>query len=353
LIIIFCSEMNSASRLVLRHGYILKGGAALAGATLVSHNDRVFDGTAENNTRKMGSMPFDLCEETESDFRMAVLGLRSEINSDELDDHRTSAEDYGYEVVSKIEEHPPSEKELSGALNSIYSRPAILESILPPNIYEDDYKLNRLLDAVRAVIADKDFISSTKSKICGSSDSVDYKSDPGDSCGLLQWEALRQKYPCVICQDVLAGPSILNCSHSFCGQCVDDLITACMPADTDSAAHVIHQCPCCKVDIDCVTFERVLDEEILRLVGNVPDCEPKQLWQFRRSQYLDAKKTKTSMRPKSRAQVHAQDQEGEGGEEGDNDDGEEEEESWNALLRNWVPPLTFFVLVLIVACRSR
>lgn len=35
------------------------------------------------------------------------------------------------------------------------------------------------------------------------------------------WDQLRIEFPCVLCQDVLAAPTLLNCSHDLCGSCAE------------------------------------------------------------------------------------------------------------------------------------
>ncbi len=35
------------------------------------------------------------------------------------------------------------------------------------------------------------------------------------------WDELRIDFPCVLCQDVLAAPALLSCSHTFCGDCAE------------------------------------------------------------------------------------------------------------------------------------
>ena len=42
-----------------------------------------------------------------------------------------------------------------------------------------------------------------------------------DNTASLMWDQLRIDFPCVLCQDVLAAPTLLGCSHDLCGSCVE------------------------------------------------------------------------------------------------------------------------------------
>ena len=222
-----------------------------------------------------------------------------------------------------------------------------------------------MLDAVRAIVSDPELINATRLRIAAA-DSLKEAARLEDDAGatadatassaspvspspattldtaLEQWEALRSKYPCVICQDVLSAPCVLNCSHSFCGRCINDLMYACVPVDTtDSSSNptVVYECPCCKVEIVNTTFERMLDEDIASLVERIGDCPAKEAWTERRE--FSTKKMKKANTLRNQQQR-----------EGGGDDEDEEDVSWSELLTEWAPPLTFLVLVLIVVVRG-
>lgn len=79
-----------------------------------------------------------------------------------------------------------------------------------------------------------------------------------------EWDYLVEDYQCGICRDLLACPNLADCSHSFCGACVD--------AHFDSEAmkqsrKTQASCPICRQEIRHVTYERVLDRDICRKVG--------------------------------------------------------------------------------------
>ena len=112
-------------------------------------------------------------------------------------------------------------------------------------------------------------------------------SEPRDCSDL--WNELVNDHKCMICSDLLAGPVILGCSHSFCGCCVTDLIDAWESDDMD----VIHTCPTCRQEIENKIFEMILDDIIARKVAEIPDCEPKRDWVKRRESYQKSRKNES------------------------------------------------------------
>jgi hypothetical protein len=103
------------------------------------------------------------------------------------------------------------------------------------------------------------------------------------------WNELVNDHKCMICSDLLAGPVILGCSHSFCGVCVNQMREAWESDDSDT----IYTCPTCRHEIENEIFERVLDDIIAQKVTEVPDCEQKRDWAIRRQAYQKAKKAKS------------------------------------------------------------
>jgi hypothetical protein len=112
------------------------------------------------------------------------------------------------------------------------------------------------------------------------------------------WDLLKDKYPCCICVDVLAAPTLLSCSHSFCGQCFEDHRNRCVPCDgnnldmqTSSFSYdnvdVVVECPTCRQTVLHTSFERTLDGAIEEAVRAAPDCEYKELWKERQKSFKD------------------------------------------------------------------
>jgi hypothetical protein len=177
--------------------------------------------------------------------------------------------------------------EIGAAIETVREHPALLRSCLPHKV--SDATMNKVLrylddqnvvQSMRSKIAQLEAKSVLKEKLCPvCPDQFSLSLD-------LSWEQLKDKYPCVICQDVLAAPVVLNCTHSFCGACCSDLMESIAPADSSAAEHVSHRCPSCKTEIESLTFERNLDENLLLLVKAVPDCEAKVMWMERRAAYL-------------------------------------------------------------------
>lgn len=179
----------------------------------------------------------------------------------------------------------------------------------------------------------------------------------------VHWEMLKDKYPCAICQDLLAAPSILNCSHSFCGSCLTDMIESCVLTNTDGdddaeldelqqSCEIAYRCPQCKEEITNTTFERLLDSDIQRLVDAVPDCEAKKHWKERRGKFLKSQigkrgagksagaagSRRRNWGPHSRYRSAAE---------------EEDEEFWETVKEYAIPILGFAVLALICVCRMK
>jgi Zinc finger, C3HC4 type (RING finger) len=103
-----------------------------------------------------------------------------------------------------------------------------------------------------------------------------------------QWDDLARDHPCRLCKELLAAPVITNCSHSFCGACLNDHIESISSIDID----VVHSCPCCRYPILTPIYERVLDENIAKKVGTLSRCCMSVRWQERRDKYLKDKQKK-------------------------------------------------------------
>lgn len=107
---------------------------------------------------------------------------------------------------------------------------------------------------------------------------------PTDCCS---WKTLVDLYGCAICLDLLAAPTILPCSHSFCGSCLDSHRTT---SDNDSCA-----CPICRQNFESIIFEKLLDDLIVQSVNGLDHLTPEEQvskaeWKSRRELYLTKSK---------------------------------------------------------------
>ena len=107
------------------------------------------------------------------------------------------------------------------------------------------------------------------------------------------WNHLSSKFRCCICLDVLAGPVILSCSHSFCGKCLCDHISL---NETVPNNEIVSLCPECRSVFhpNQIIFERVLDQLIQSEVEkinssiNIDPVITQEIyeWKKRRDAYL-------------------------------------------------------------------
>jgi len=140
---------------------------------------------------------------------------------------------------------------------------------------------------------DDDDLTNTRSETSSTYAFNQYATATNHSSPSEQWNQLGYDHPCAICQDVLAKPTILSCSHSFCGICLHDLITSCSEVssttlhDIDemiSNKTVVKRCPTCNEEICCAgTYERTLDDVITVRASAIPSCEGKTQWMERRA----------------------------------------------------------------------
>lgn len=88
----------------------------------------------------------------------------------------------------------------------------------------------------------------------------------------------------------MAAPTIVNgCGHSFCGICLIEHKEKCTSDDADVMCH----CPSCRAEFEDLTFEHVLDANILNEVERIENgCTSVAVtadWRDRRSQYFQSR----------------------------------------------------------------
>ena len=195
--------------------------------------------------------------------------------------------DADFEVIGDDEIQLRDEKlsQLVSIVNYLADDSTLFNSLFPSNLSTCDRDVARksIFKKVRKVFNDPQLLSELTAAepplqlpICSS--------EPKDCSDL--WNELVNDHKCMICSDLLAGPVILGCSHSFCGSCVTDLVGAWESDDID----VIHTCPTCRQEIENKIFEMILDDIIAQKVAEIPDCEPKRDWAKRRESYQKSRK---------------------------------------------------------------
>jgi hypothetical protein len=210
--------------------------------------------------------------------------------------------------LSHINDVSPTEAEIRGTQKAFEARPDMLRRILSPHKFFKDLDLDAsLLDSASDLLRKPDFIDDVRALIRNEEDSdtssryLDQpafyiqggREEKNRSClQYSEWELLKEKYPCVICQDVLSAPHLLNCSHTFCFDCVTEYMTRAVSKD----AEVSHCCPSCNDEIKTWTYERLLDDDICQRVNNVSIADAERSdWRERREKFnVHVRKNKNS-----------------------------------------------------------
>lgn len=258
-----------------------------------------------------------------------------------------------YEIVDNKNASCPqmgaTEPEMTMALEIIKERPDVLVDFLPGDRASASRHVARLFEDCdfMNVVDSKLRVENEKFKAAGKI-AGSFHADLDDAT--IKWERLISLYKCTVCQDVLAMPHAVNCSHSFCGSCLHALRTRCQPCDEASKNTVIVDCPTCREEICHASFERTLDESILKLVDNIPDCVMKTDYLQRRADFQkvqDAAQEKDKLHsaphPPRRAATHASANAGE----------EEVDEDWELFKQYIVPALMFATMVVVAVLRAR
>lgn len=204
--------------------------------------------------------------------------------------------------IAAIRNHPPTRREVDAVApvmvkvvrNFLHqANTSVEESVVPLAV--DIVNEVMLNDSLRGVMLD-DIMSEITGNYHRSSSSCSFKKPAAVKNQLsgaiyqpthseLAWEEIRKKYPCALCQDVLAASTVLDeCSHSFCWSCVEELKDRCRP-EGDSAAVVVYECPSCRAGFLHNTFQPVVDRDVEELVCCFEGAE-KTDYEQRRAAYF-------------------------------------------------------------------
>ena len=196
-----------------------------------------------------------------------------------------------------------NEKDIDIAMKNVFSRPDLLEPFVAPHVNcsgleNREVKVasaeKKIFKAVKLLLTDQllleDICSNlytartavNNSKIC--TGELEQMRDEDADEPMFQtgnigrtmhraniWESICLSHGCSLCLDVLACPVISNCSHTFCGECLDAyMVKVC--EDASSSPSVAHYCPLCKEEIVSVTFERIFHRDICEKIASAGLC---------------------------------------------------------------------------------
>jgi hypothetical protein len=197
----------------------------------------------------------------------------------------------------------PTRAETKACLDMIHENPDVLQDILPS--YFSTHQREAVIKGALQLSRNETLMNSLHLKLssgCNSQEQPELKSEVADNNAIQFWQQLQTKFPCGICRDVLAAPILLPCSHSFCGSCVQDLISSCEIIPTSSGSvfsgrtgtaepEVVSACPVCRQEIsNRPIFERnlaaVIEAEVQQMRG---DCQGKEDWLERQRSYEKAR----------------------------------------------------------------
>lgn len=271
--------------------------------------------------------------------------------------HPLSEPDSHYEFVnnknatqrSQFDTVGASESEMTMSLEIIKERPDVLNEFLPFDTTANPSLAQRY---VNRIVQDQDLMACVAAKLKAESERITLAklgAAQGDMGATMQWEQVRNLYPCALCQDVLAMPCITNCTHSFCGICLYELRTRCEPCGKMSKNDVTADCPTCRNEITHSAYERIFDDSIVTVVNKIPDCPEKTDWYQRRMDYQKAQDAdQNAARPASSNRRRATSYDAAGSTDEDAFD-----EDWESFKRYIVPALTFAAMVIIAVIRAR
>lgn len=165
-------------------------------------------------------------------------------------------------------------------IQHLANQPDLFNSFLPVNLLPNDREvaIATIFRKVKEVFADRNLLAEiTAADVFPIVVPICEGPHKNDRC----WNDLVNDHKCMICSDLLAGPVILGCSHSYCGICLQEMRDSWESEDSE----ITYSCPSCREEIENEIFERVLDDLIAQKVSLVIDCEPKRDWIKRRDAY--------------------------------------------------------------------
>ena len=198
----------------------------------------------------------------------------------DLNDSETALTDIDHESLMSRHEDADIFCQYNELIQHLANQPDLFNSFLPVNLLPNDREvaIATIFRKVKEVFADRNLLAEiTASDAFLSVTPVCEGPHKSDS----SWDDLVNDHKCMICSDLLAGPVILGCSHSFCGICLQEMRDSWESDDSE----ITYSCPTCREEIENEIFERILDNLIAQKVSFIHDCEPKRDWIKRREAY--------------------------------------------------------------------
>ena len=213
-------------------------------------------------------------------------------------------------VRRAVEKAELSGDEIDIAMNNVFSRPDLLEPFVTPHVKAEETETHervlvyenteqKMYKAVKSLLTDPGLLEQVCSQFHTAA-AADHSEEPGFHTkkigdimhSMNVWESLCESHGCCLCLEVLACPTISNCSHTFCGECLDEYMIKVTedsaPQSTSllsSSPSIVHYCPLCKEEIKSVTFERLLHRDICSQISahgiNAADVPSMVEWQKR------------------------------------------------------------------------
>lgn len=220
--------------------------------------------------------------------------IEPQVQDREIDDVARLSESFN-PYLENIYMSPIHSYETEAVLTSFSDRPEI-PRLFGLNISPD--QADCIYEGVRTILSDRRFIASTVDMIAQSRlkaiSMPTALSSVAEKNSVTTYEDLKKEFLCAICQDLLAAPVVTSCSHTFCGDCYNQLKMRVVP----DRANEVDVCPTCPVDrhlIRSATYVRVLDDSICRSVSKLPQNATVAEWRRRRREYLDSLKSSSSV----------------------------------------------------------